>query len=170
MGEALEVEGRYAVRSPMQWEADASGGFSTAPPRRWPRPMPGGEWGPDRVNVADQRRDPASLWRHIQRLTTMYHDAPELAWSALEIIGVRQKAVLAHVCRADDWAMLALHNLGDGRESVRLEVRAESGSVTLIDRFDDSSMTIDGTLELDLDAYGWRWLQVSPPDATIRRV
>lgn len=31
-------------------------------------------------------------------------------------------------------------------------------------------MTIDGTLELDLDAYGWRWLQVSPADATIRRV
>ncbi|GEK80893.1 alpha-amylase family glycosyl hydrolase [Agrococcus baldri] len=170
MGEALEVEGRYAVRTPMQWEADASAGFSTAPQRRWPRPMPDGEWGPDRVNVADQRRDPASLWRHIQRLTTMYRDAPELAWSALEVIGVRQKAVLAHVCRAEGWAMLALHNLGDGRESVRLEVRAGSGPVTLVDRFDDSSMTIDGMLELDLDAYGWRWLQVSPADASIRRV
>jgi glycosidase len=170
MGEQLAVEGRYAVRTPMQWEADASAGFSTAPSRRWSRPMPDGEWGPDRVNVADQRRDPTSLWRHMQQLTTMYRDAPALAWSALEIIGVRQKAVLAHVCRTDDWAMLALHNLGDARESVRLEVRAESGPVSLIDRFDDSSMTIDGMLELDLDAYGWRWLQVSPADATIRRV
>ena len=170
MGEALEVEGRYAVRTPMQWTADASGGFSTAPRSRWPRPMPDGEWAPERVNVADQRSDPSSLWRHLQRLTAMYRDAPELSWSRLEVIGVRQTAVLAHVCRGDEWAMLAMHNLGDGRESVRLELRAESGPVTLIDRFDDSTMTIDGTLELDLGPYGWRWLQVTPADATIRRV
>ena len=132
--------------------------------------MPDGEWAPERVNVADQRSDPSSLWRHLQRLTAMYRDAPELSWSRLEVIGVRQKAVLAHVCRGDEWAMLAMHNLGDGRESVRLELRAESGPVTLIDRFDDSTMTIDGTLELDLGPYGWRWLQVTPADATIRRV
>ncbi|SDS11826.1 alpha-amylase family glycosyl hydrolase [Agrococcus carbonis] len=170
MGEALEVPDRYAVRTPMQWEADASAGFSTAPQRRWPRPLPGGEWGPDRINVADQRLDPSSLWRHIQRLTGLYRAQPALAWARLDVIGVRQRAVLAHVSRTDDWAMLALHNLGEGREQVRLEVSADGGPVTFIDRFDDSSMTVEGRLELDLDAYGWRWLEVSPPDATIRRV
>ncbi|WP_347755013.1 alpha-amylase family glycosyl hydrolase [Agrococcus sp. ProA11] len=169
MGEQLEIEGRYAVRTPMQWEPDGSAGFSSAPRGRWTRPLPDGEFGPDRVNVADQRRDPSSLWRHMQRLTAMYRDAPELAWSTIEVIGVRRKAVLAHVCRTDEWAMLALHNLGDGRERVRLEVRSASGPVTLTDRFDDSSMTIDGTLELELDPYGWRWLQMRPADATIRR-
>ncbi len=167
MGEALEVEGRYAVRTPMQWEADASAGFSTAPRRRWTRPLPDGAFAPDRVNVADQRRDPTSLWRHVQRLTTMAGDAPELAWSSLEVLDVGQPAVLAHVCRTDGWAMLALHNLGDARASVRLQLHAESGAVSLVDRFDDSSMTIDGTLELDLDAFGWRWLQLTPASATI---
>jgi len=169
MGEALEVPGRYAVRTPMQWEPDASGGFSTAPQRRWTRPMPGGELGPQRVNVADQQRDPTSLWRHIQQLTDLYRDTPELAWADLEVIGLRQRSVLAHVCRGDDWTMLALHNLGDERSAVRLELSAD-GPVTLVDRFDGSTITVDGMLELELDPYGWRWLLVTPADATIRRV
>lgn len=170
MGEQLEVEGRYAVRTPMQWSADAGGGFSTAPARRWTRPMPSGDFGPQRVNVADQQQDPTSLWRHIQLLTDLYRDSPELAWSALEVIGVRQRSVLAHVCRGDDWTMLALHSLGDERAAVKLELTSEEGPVTLMDRFDRSTITVDGTLELELEPYGWRWLRVTPASATIRRV
>ena len=34
MGENLEVDGRLAVRTPMQWTDGPNGGFSTAPPRR----------------------------------------------------------------------------------------------------------------------------------------
>ncbi|GAA1423299.1 alpha-amylase family protein [Agrococcus citreus] len=170
MGEELEVEGRYAVRTPMQWEPDASGGFSTAPQGRWSRPMPGGDFGPQRVNVADQQRDPTSLWRHIQRLTDLYRGNPELAWSALEVIGVRQRSVLAHVCRGREWTMLALHNLGDDRTAVKLELASEDGPVTFVDRFDRSTMTVEGRLEIELDPYGWRWLEVTPPDAIIRRV
>jgi thymidylate kinase len=100
----------------------------------------------------------------------MYRDAPDLAWSSLEVIGVRQQAVLAHVCRGDDWTMLAMHNLGDRHETVKLEIAAEEGAVTLHDRFDLSTMTIEGTLELELEPYGWRWLQVAPAGAIIRRV
>lgn len=170
MGEELEVEGRYAVRTPMQWEPDASGGFSTAPQGRWSRPLPGGDFGPQRVNVADQQRDPTSLWRHIQRLTDLYRGNPELAWSALEVIGVRQRSVLAHVCRGREWTMLALHNLGDERTAVKLELESEDGPVTLVDRFDRSTMTVEGRLEIELDPYGWRWFEVTPPDAIIRRV
>ncbi|MCR8670877.1 alpha-amylase family glycosyl hydrolase [Agrococcus sp. HG114] len=170
MGEHLDVPGRYAVRTPMQWEPVPGGGFSTAPAGRLVRPLPEGEFAPDRVNVADQRRDPGSLWHHMQRLTTLYRDEPALAWSTLEVIGVRQRAVLGHVCRGDGWTMLALHNLGDAHESVRLEIASEAGPVTLGDRFDGSSITIDGRLEIDLDPYGWRWLTVAPADAVIKRV
>src|SRR4051794_41846446 len=37
MGEDLDLEGRMAVRTPMQWTAGRQGGFSPAPP---PRPRP----------------------------------------------------------------------------------------------------------------------------------
>lgn len=170
MGEELAVPGRYAVRTPMQWEPGSGGGFSSAPASSLTRPIVEGDFGPDRVNVADQRRDPGSLWHHVRRLTTMYRDTPQLAWSTLEVIGVRQRAVLGHVARGDEWTMLALHNLGDGREAVRLSVSSEDGPVTLTDRFDGQSITIDGTLELELEPYGWRWLTVAPADAVITRV
>ncbi len=55
MAENLEIEGRYAVRAPMQWARD--GGF-TLPGVEPRRPMVEGAFGPERVNVTDQRRDP----------------------------------------------------------------------------------------------------------------
>ena len=40
MGENLDVPGRLSVRTPMQWTPYDNGGFSTAPPERFVRPMP----------------------------------------------------------------------------------------------------------------------------------
>ena len=61
MGEDLASTGRLAVRTPMQWTAGRNGGFSTAAPSRLCRPVVEGGFGPEHVNVADQRRDPESL-------------------------------------------------------------------------------------------------------------
>ena len=58
MGENLAVEGRNAVRTPMQWTADANGGFSTADPADLAAAVPEGDFSPEHVNVAAQRRDP----------------------------------------------------------------------------------------------------------------
>ena len=58
MGENLALEGRFAVRTPMQWTPDAGGGFSTADPATFPGPLTGGRVGPKQVNVRDQERDP----------------------------------------------------------------------------------------------------------------
>ena len=42
MGENLKVEGRLAVRVPMQWTAEPGGGFSTADPSTFPEPLADG--------------------------------------------------------------------------------------------------------------------------------
>ena len=39
MGDNLELQGRMAVRVPMQWSDEPNGGFSTAPPERLVRPL-----------------------------------------------------------------------------------------------------------------------------------
>ena len=39
MGENLAIEGRFAVRTPMQWTPEPSGGFSTADPATFPAPV-----------------------------------------------------------------------------------------------------------------------------------
>ncbi|MFS0867086.1 alpha-amylase family glycosyl hydrolase [Microbacterium sp. 179-B 1A2 NHS] len=169
MGEQLDVAGRYAVRTPMQWTADAGGGFSTAPPRRFPRPMPSGDYAPARVNVAVQREDETSLWHHIRRLSTAFRAEPSLAWSTLEVLPLRQHAVLAHLARHGDWAMLALHNLSAEPQTATLQVDADGESVTLTDRFDRTTIRTDGVLDIDLGPYGWHWFRLDRADARIRR-
>ena len=62
MGENLDVEGRLAVRTPMQWTSGRNGGFSDAAPSRLPRPVVDGAFGPEHVNVADQRTTPTPCW------------------------------------------------------------------------------------------------------------
>ncbi len=61
MGENLDVPGRMAVRTPMQWTAAEHGGFSTASADALPAPVVEGGYGPEFVNVEAQRRDPESL-------------------------------------------------------------------------------------------------------------
>ena len=98
MGENLAIEGRFAVRTPMQWTPEPSGGFSTADPETFPAPVTDGRFGPKQVNVQDQRRDPDSLLNWIRRLVDGYRDCPELAWGAYTVLdpGTEARSVLAH--------------------------------------------------------------------------
>src|SRR4029078_10101399 len=52
MGENMKLDGRMAVRVPMQWSDDANGGFSRAKAKDLVRPLATGKYGPKDVNVA----------------------------------------------------------------------------------------------------------------------
>lgn len=167
MAENLDVEGRFAVRTPMQWTSDVNGGFSTAAKRKLPKPLPDGLFGPDRVNAADQRHDHESFWWFIRDLIYTYRQQPEIGWSVPEILKQPNKAVLAHVCREPSgWAMVALHNFdADGTlVSVQLD-DAPAGSV-LVDLLDGRSehpLDAQGRVEMELGPYGYRWLRLLRP-------
>ena len=101
MAENLDIPGRLAVRSPMQWTGGVNGGFSTASKRRLARPLPDGLYGPKRVNAADQRHDHESFWWFMRNLIYTYRQQPEIGWSTVEILKQPNPAVLAHVCREE---------------------------------------------------------------------
>ena len=167
MGENLDVPGRLAVRTPMQWSADENGGFSSAAARRLARPLPTGIWSPEQVNVVTQRNDPDSLWSFIQRLISRYRQSPEIGWSDVEILQQPQRAVLAHVCRYGEWAMLAVHNFADHPVEVDLKVPKLAPGSTLVDllgpRADRLKPDARGRISLTLAAYDHRWLRVASP-------
>jgi trehalose synthase len=163
MGENLDVPGRLAVRTPMQWTSAPSGGFSTATPRRLTRPMPDGVWGPEHVNVSDQRRDPGSLWWFVRSLARRYRQLPESGWATVEVLDHPVPSVLAHVSRCDDWAMLAVHNLGEEGAVVPLTVPGLPAGARLVDVLGnrpDLDVSASGRVEIDLEPYGYRWLLV----------
>jgi trehalose synthase len=167
MAENLDVPGRFAVRTPMQWTGGINGGFSSASKRRLPRALPDGLYGPARVNVADQRRDHDSFWWFMRNLIYTYRQQPEIGWSTVEVLKQPNSAVLAHVCReGSGWAMVALHNFGTDSLIVPIQLTdLPPGSVLvdLLDGLSEYALDPGGGIELSVEGYGYRWLRVRRP-------
>jgi glycosidase len=168
MAENLDVPGRLAVRTPMQWTGGQNGGFSSARKRRLTRPLPDGIYGPERVNAADQRHDHQSFWWFMRNLIYTYRQQPEIGWSTAEVLEQPNPAVLAHVCREKSgWAMVALHNFGADRCIVPIQLTdVPSGCVVvdLLDELTEHKLDSDGRIDVGLDGYGYRWLRLRRPD------
>jgi trehalose synthase len=165
MGENLDVPGRNAVRTPMQWSGGRNGGFSTAPPARLPAPVVQGGFGPEHVNVSAQRADPESLLAFLTLLIRRYRECPELGWGDLEVLEQPHRQVLAHRCTWDDGSMVALHNLGPEAVAVPLRITDCDAGFRLTDllQVGTTALDHDGAATLELPGYGYRWLRVAGP-------
>jgi maltose alpha-D-glucosyltransferase/alpha-amylase len=151
MAENLAIDGRYSVRAPMQWSAD--GGFTLSEQPR--RPLVDGEYGPERVNVTAQRRDPGSLLNWFERLIRRRRECPELGFGALTLLDTGADSVLAHRCDWEGETIVAVHELA-GRP-VRVALPVEDG-VSLVDLFGDPEHPLPATL--DLEPYAAHWFRV----------
>jgi trehalose synthase len=167
MGENLAIEGRMSVRSPMQWTDERNGGFSKAKSSRLRRPVVEGRFGPLAVNVAAQRRDPDSLLSWMERLIRRRRETPELGWGSWTVLETNVPGVLAHRCDWEGRSVVAAHNFGDQPCVVRLklgEVPDDGRIDDLLDERGPIGEINDGSLELKMDRYGFRWLRIMTPD------
>jgi trehalose synthase len=167
MGENLDIEGRMSVRTPMQWTDEENGGFSKARPSRLRRPVVEGRFGPLAVNVAAQRRDPESLLSWMERLIRRRRETPELGWGAWKVMRTNVPSVFAHRCDWEGRTVVAAHNLGEQPCVVRLQLGDVPEDGKLDDLLDERGAfqgVEDGSLELKMDGYGFRWLRITTPD------
>jgi maltose alpha-D-glucosyltransferase/alpha-amylase len=167
LGDNLEIEGRLAVRVPMQWTFEPGGGFSTADPSTFPQLPAEGAYAAEHVNVRDQSRDPDSLLSFFRHLVESYRACPELAWGTAQVVdpGPDAAPVLAHRADADGVAVVAVHNMADHKVTATLPLK-ELAKTALYDVLaaDGSTEKVgdDGTLEVTLPPYGYRWLRSAP--------
>jgi maltose alpha-D-glucosyltransferase/alpha-amylase len=173
LAENLAAEGRMAVRVPMQWSPD--GGFSSADPARFRVPMPDGRFGPEHVNVSDQRRDPDSLLAWISLLVERYRESPELAWGVYQVLDTGNHAVFAHRAHVDDAMVVAVHNFGDADAEAGLVLDGLDASCRLVDLLRDGVVEVSGRggARIELEPYGCRWFRVtgmetSPEEASAK--
>ena len=167
MAENLAIDGRASVRSPMQWSDDRNGGFSTARPSRLRRPVVEGQFGPLAVNVAAQRRDHDSLLNWMERLIRRRRETPELAWGDWRVLTSSVAAVFAHRCDWEGGTVVAVHNLAAEPCHVRVDLHAVDDGARLDDLLDERPAfeTLDEkSVELTLEAFGYRWYRLIPPD------
>ncbi|MGH2679777.1 MAG: alpha-amylase family protein [Actinomycetota bacterium] len=167
MAENLAIDGRMSVRSPMQWNDEKNGGFSTARPSRLRRPVVEGRFGPLAVNAAAQRREPDSLLSWMERVIRRRRETPELGWGSWQVLETDVDGVLAHRCDWEGRSVAAVHNFGADPCIVRVDLGEVPNEARLDDLLDERGTLdeLDGAaLELKLPGYGFRWFRISTPE------
>jgi maltose alpha-D-glucosyltransferase/alpha-amylase len=169
IGDDLRLPERECARTPMQWTSDRHAGFSTA--RRTVRPViDDAVYGYERVNVADLRRDPASLLNWTERVIRMRKECPEISWGDFEIVRTSAPEVLALCYEWRDTSLLTLHNFAKSTRHAGFKLDRPRGEL-LEDLFDGrhSRRRNDGQHRVTLEPYGWRWFRVGAADNTLHQ-
>ena len=160
MAENLEIEGRYSVRSPMQWSDEPQAGFTTAAEPCRPI-VDNGPFGFRDVNVTRQRRDPHSLLNWMERLIRRHRECPELGWGRWTLLEAGDPALFAQRSDWEDSTIVAVHSFA-GRDATARLTLGEDGA--LVDLFEDEDHAVEaGQIALDLPPYAARWFRLRRP-------
>jgi len=161
MGDELSLPERWPVRTPMQWSAGRNGGFSSAPADKLVHPLVSGQYGPDKVNVVAEQRDPDSLFSWMRRLCDVRQSCPEIGWGRWSVIETDHPATLAHRFCWGGQTTILLHNLDEQGHDVGIKLDDKEAG-RLVDLFGDQTYepTKGERQVVALDGYGYRWFRV----------
>lgn len=175
MGDDLSLKERDAVRTPMQWSTEPHGGFTTSNKPALPV-IAKGAYGFQRVNVAQQRRDPNSLLNWMERTIRMRKEVPEIGWGDFVCLDTGMPDVLA---LRYDWrnnVVVVVHNLAAASRKVTFAAGPNATGSHAPDQdllvnllSEDHSRGKHGKHSIALEAYGYRWYRVGGLDDLLRR-
>ena len=169
MGDDLSLPERACARTAMQWSTEPHGGFSRAKKPVVPV-ISGGPHGYERINVAEQRRDPESMLNWTERIIRMRMECPEIGWGDFRSMSTGSDSVLA---LRYDWrgnAVIAVHNLLGRAQEITLDVRSEGGTQLINLLSHDHSWAHEGTRHvIEMEPFGYRWFRVGGLDEVTKR-
>lgn len=110
MGDDLNLKERLAVRTPMQWDSTADGGFTTG--KAFRPVINSGPYGYQQVNVTKESRMPNSLLNYISDLMRRRKIFAEIDNSSWQILKT-SNAVLAILYSNKQKRVLVAHNFSD---------------------------------------------------------
>ncbi|MBI1958502.1 MAG: maltose alpha-D-glucosyltransferase [Candidatus Rokubacteria bacterium] len=130
MGDNIHLGDRAGVRTPMQWTADRNAGFSTAEPEALYSPViTDAVYGYPVVNVAAQRRSPASLLQWMRRLIAARKSTRAFGRGALRFLHPANPRVLAYLREHRGETILIVANLSATVEPALLDLSEFAGAV-----------------------------------------
>ncbi len=162
MGEQLELDGRMAVRSPMQWTSYGEGGFSDAPLDQLERPiLTEGEYGYQQTSVSHQRGDQGSLLNWLASLIRVRKECGEIGTGPWSLVKTGDDAIFAIRFEDDDSSVVVVNNLSPEPRSIALDIPEEEWARTtdlLTDRAYDPLVEKKGRMRIS--GYGFRWMRI----------
>jgi trehalose synthase len=130
LGEDLALDGRMAVRIPMDWDA-----------------------------VAEQRRDRDSLLEWMRRLLWCRRDAPEVGWGTATLIESADPSLFAQRVDWQGSTVVTVHNLGEDEAEADLELGDDVEGIDDLLELREHKVR-KGRLNVKLGRYGYLWLRL----------
>ena len=168
MGDNVYLGDRDSVRTPMQWNADRNGGFSTGDPQRMSLPLiTDAQHHYVAVNVEAQRRNPSSLWWWMRRMIALRQQHPVFARGSMQMIESDNPKVLTFLRSLDgDSAdapddVLVVANLSRHPQQVNVPLAGFEGTVPIELNSRNALAPVESTpYRLMIGPYDVYWLQL----------
>jgi maltose alpha-D-glucosyltransferase / alpha-amylase len=160
MGDNISLFDRNGVRTPMQWDASPTAGFSAADPARFWLPLiTEPPYDPGHVNVEAALKDPDSLLHHLRHMIAVRKERLEFSQGDLMWVDPGTSAVAAYLRNFRAETVLVLNNLQGEEQAVhvRLPFGRRTAPTDLLTG-DKVECMKEGSIELALPAYGYRWI------------
>ena len=151
MGDNVQLFDRNGVRTPMQWNTEHNGGFSTAPAELlYTSIINDPDYGYNTVNVENQMRNGSSLLHIVRRMIQTRKKFPVFGTGGIEWLHDLPEHLLCFWRKDETQTLLILHNLSNEEVTVTLpEGKYE-------DVMYGSAKPPEG--EITMLPYGYRWL------------
>jgi maltose alpha-D-glucosyltransferase/alpha-amylase len=160
MGDNLDLPERNCARTPMQWSTEPHAGFTRADKPVLPV-IADGPYGYNKVNAADQRRDPESLLNWTERIIRMRKEVPEFGWGDFEVVDTGDRAVFGLRYNWRNNSVLVLHNLAADTREVTFNLGDIPGrTLSNLLTADHSQADGRGKHHIVLEGYGYRWYRI----------
>lgn len=139
MGDNVALPDRYGLRTPMQWNGDRNGDFSSV----------------------EAEHLSTSLLDTVQRLIRVRKSHPVFGRGSLAILPAANRHILAYLREYEDETVLVLHNLSGSAQSIELDLARFQGTRP-VDMVSETGLLVIGSSPylLNLGPYGFSWLQL----------
>jgi maltose alpha-D-glucosyltransferase/alpha-amylase len=165
MGDNFYLGDRDGVRTPMQWNGDRNGGFSSANPQQLYLPLildP--EYYYESVNVANQKKNPSSLLWFMINIIRMRKNYKAFSRGDMKFISVENPKVLAFTRTYENETILVITNLSRYAQAAQLDLQQYRNfvPVEVFSRNNFPTVRENQPYPVTLAPYGYYWFRLEP--------
>lgn len=165
MGERLDLKGRDAARTPMQWTSGRNAGFSETKGELVRPIVEEGDFGYKRVNVERQLAEQDSLLNCVKRLIKVRRECPEIGRGNWHTLPMESDSVLGYQCTWRNGLVVLLHNLGGQHQVETIDIQDRRGESLrpLLCKGATHEETDRKRYQVALEPYGYAWYRATEP-------